>query len=320
MLAQHQVPSIAVAYIRDGAVAWTRVYGEQADGVPATTRTLYNVASLTKPVFAELVVRLTADGRLSLDEAMASHWVDPDIASDQRHKALTPRVALSHRTGFANWRRATGGVLRFQFAPGTAYRYSGEGYQYLARFVERKLGASLDALAKQYVFAPFGMTSTAFAKQEWFGERVAIPKGPEGKYGQPSFQARGNAADDMHTTIGDYAAFVVGVMRSYGGQRDSIHSADTGDGASCDAKKVARCPARVGYGLGWSIMEYPDGPVLWHTGADWGEKAMVFYFPKQRAGAVMLANSANGFQPMIDIGALLFQGTDFADFLTSARR
>src|SRR5215213_6168460 len=50
-LSQFHVPSLAVAYVRDGAVAWTRVYGQQAPGVPATGRTLYNVASLTKPVF-----------------------------------------------------------------------------------------------------------------------------------------------------------------------------------------------------------------------------------------------------------------------------
>src|SRR3712207_569178 len=79
-LAQYQVPSISMAYVRNGAGVWTRAYGEQSDGLPATEWTLYNAASLTKPVFAELVVRLAAAGKLLLDEPMASHWVDPDVA------------------------------------------------------------------------------------------------------------------------------------------------------------------------------------------------------------------------------------------------
>ena len=110
-LARHRVPSIAVAYVRDGAVAWTRVYGEQAEGVPATTETLYSVASLTKPVFAEVILRLAADGKFELDEPMAAHWVDPEVAGDPRHRVLTPRMALSHRTGLPNWRGQSCGVI-----------------------------------------------------------------------------------------------------------------------------------------------------------------------------------------------------------------
>jgi hypothetical protein len=103
-------------------------------------------------------------------------------------------------------------------------------------------------------------------------------------------------------------------------QRDSVHSFGVGDGQGCDPKKVRRCPSRYGYSLGWSVMEYPDGPVLWHTGGDWGEKAMAFYFPRRREGMVLLTNGAKGFEPMIDIIPMIVAGTDFADFIASARR
>jgi len=324
-LARFHVPSLAVAYVRDGAVAWTRVYGEQAPGVPASERTLYNVASLTKPVFAETVLRLAAAGRLSLDEPMASAWVDPDLAGDPRARILTPRMALSHRLGFANWRRETGGVLRFQWEPGSGYHYSGEGFQYAARFATRRAGAPLDSLARQYLFRPLGMTQTSFTRQEWFADRVARPMGPEGRYGEPSTSPEGNAADDLYTTIGDYAAFLVGVMNRtglparLGAERDSIHALDTSPGAACDPRKVARCPTRMGYGLGWEILEYTDGPLRWHTGSDWGEKSMVFYFPARRKGVVMLTNGANGFQVMIEAGIVLAGGTPFAEYLAAAR-
>jgi CubicO group peptidase (beta-lactamase class C family) len=322
LLAQHHVPSIAIASIRDGAVVWTKVYGEQAAGVPATARTLYNVASLTKPVFAEIIVRLAAAGRVSLDEPLAGSWIDPDVAADPRHRALTPRMALSHRTGFPNW-RPSNAPLRFTFEPGSGYGYSGEGFMYMARFAERKLGASLDALGRDNVFAPLGMTNTAFTQQPWFTGRVALPADRDGTFEQANFSATGNAADLLYTTIGDYAAFAVGVMNrtglpaAYATQRDSIHSVDLPALTACRSKLGARCPERIGYALGWQIFEYPGFTVRWHTGSDDGHKSVVFYFPEQRRGAVMLTNGANGFLPMMEIGTLLARDTPFADYIRS---
>ncbi len=90
-LKDSDVPSVAVAYIKDGKVAWTAVYGEQSPGVAATEKTLYNMASLTKPITAETVLRLASAGKLSLDEPMAPYWVDPDIKDDPWTPLLTPR-------------------------------------------------------------------------------------------------------------------------------------------------------------------------------------------------------------------------------------
>jgi CubicO group peptidase (beta-lactamase class C family) len=323
-LAQHRVPSIAIAYVDHGAVAWTRVYGEQSAGVPATARTLYNVASLTKPVFAEVMLQAAAAGRLSLDEPLSSHWVDPDLANDPRHRLLTPRLALSHRTGFPNWRPANG-VLRFELPPDSAYHYSGEGFEYLRRFAERKLGAPVDELARRYLFGPRRMTSTAFTQHPWFAGRVAPGRGPDGAYGAPDFSTAGNAADLLYTTVGDYAAFLVGVMKRDGlpdaiaRQRDSIHALDPEQLAGCRKAIGDRCPTRIGYSLGWSIFEYPGFTVRWHTGSDRGHKAMVFYFPERGRGVVMMTNGANGFAPMIEIGILLARGTPFESFLETGR-
>lgn len=321
-LAEHGVPSLAVAYVRDGAVQWTRVYGQQAEGVPATDSTLYNVASLTKPLFAELMLRLAANGRLSLDEPMAPYWTDPDVASDPRHAMFTPRLALSHQLGFTNWRRETEGVLRIGFEPGTQFRYSGEGYEYARRYLQNRVGASVDSLARQYIFRPAGMRDIAFTRQPWFAGRMAIPRGPEGRWGEPSVDDTANAADDIHTTVADYARFVVSVMNHDGlpaelvAQRDRIYQTGV---ERCDPAKVAICPARIGYGLGWTVFEYADPRenVLWHTGGDWGEKSIVFYWPARREGVVLLTNGANGFNVMVPAALLLAEGREFQEFLRS---
>jgi CubicO group peptidase (beta-lactamase class C family) len=316
-LAEHRVPSISVAYIRGGRVQWTRVYGEQAEGVPATEATLYNVASLAKPVFAETILRLAAAGRLSLDEPLAGHWVDPDVAGDPRHQRLTPRIALSHRTGFPNWRyQQPGRVLAFQRDPGT-FGYSGEGYEYTRRFAQNKLATPWEALANQYVLQPLGMTNTASTRRDWFAGRIAMPFGPEGQYGEPSINDSVVVSDDLYTTVGDYARFLVGVMHreglalAYAAQRDSVHVANEAAMAQCDPAQVAVCP-RVGMGLGWEIIQFPGETVRMHSGSDWGEKAMAFYFAESRDGVVMLTNGENGMNIMMRVIDLLFSQTQLA--------
>jgi CubicO group peptidase (beta-lactamase class C family) len=157
--------------------AWTAVYGEQSPGVAAIGKTLYNMASLTKPVTAETVLRLASAGKFSLDESMSSFWLDPDIKDDPWSKLLTPRLCLSHQTGFANWRRMTGGVLKIRWQPGTQTGYSGEGYNYVGRFAEKKLAKPFDVLAQEIVFDPIGMKETSYTAKEWYAGRLAVPHG-----------------------------------------------------------------------------------------------------------------------------------------------
>src|ERR1700751_2355240 len=99
-LKESDVPSVAVAYIEHRKVAWAEVYGEHSPGVSATGKTLYNRASLIKPVTAETVLRLASARKLSLDESMPPFWLDPDIKDDLWSKLLTPRLCLSHQTVF----------------------------------------------------------------------------------------------------------------------------------------------------------------------------------------------------------------------------
>lgn len=286
--------------------------------------TLYNVASLAKPIFAETILRLAAQGRLSLDEPLAAYWVDPDVASDPRHRRLTPRIALSHRTGFPNWRYQQNGVLAFRRDPGTAFGYSGEGYEYTKRFAERKLAARWEALASRYVFEPFGMANTAYTRRDWFANRIAMPRGPEGKYGKPSIVDSAVVSDDLYTTIGDYAAFLVRVMNrdglpaGYAAQRDSTHVVNERANASCDRTRVRHCP-RIGMGLGWEIIEFPGETVRLHSGSDWGESTMAFYLAERRDGAVMLTNGAAGGKVIREVIDLLFRGTKLAEDVRSRR-
>lgn len=315
LLRKYDVPSVAVAYIHGGAVAWTAVYGDQSPGVPATTNTLYEVASLTKPITAETILRLASENKLLLDEPISPYWVDPDLKDNSWASLLTPRICLAHETGFPNWRSMTGGVLTFKFRPGTAMGYSGEGYNYVAHFAEKKTGVSFDQLAKTYVFDPIGMHDTSYTPQPNSAGRLAIAHTASGDKPEPATW-HWNAADLVHTTIGDYARFVVSVMHDQGvtpeiaAQRRTIHRdlvTPEQRAEVCSALPAGqRCSISVGMALGWQVMHFNNATILEHTGSDAGFHSLAFFNPSSGVGVVVLTNGDNGDKVANEIGRMLY--------------
>ena len=139
VLNENKIPVLGIGVIKDGKLKQVRVYGELRKGEAAPFDTIFNVASLTKPVVAMLTLRLVSAGKWNLDEPLDKYWIDPDIKDDSGHKKLTTRIILSHQTGFANWRWLNKSKkLEFAFEPGTRYQYSGEGLEYLRKALEKK--------------------------------------------------------------------------------------------------------------------------------------------------------------------------------------
>ncbi|WP_022697114.1 serine hydrolase domain-containing protein [Euryhalocaulis caribicus] len=239
LLSDYGLHAAGAGVIRDGELVWTGFYGEESPGEPASADTLFNVASITKTVAAETMLRLAAEGRLDLDESMARYWVDPDIEEDPRHEALTARMALTHVTGFPNWRFfLEDGTLQFISPPGEAFGYSGEGFDYAMRYAEEKIGAPFDQLVREEVFEPAGMKDARFSVDETAFDRIARPASSQGEfygyYCRPNGWCREpgdySAADDMVTTVRDHAAFLISVMNAdgYGAElaedRDRVQS------------------------------------------------------------------------------------------------
>lgn len=289
LLTQHHVPAAAVAVIREGELVATVVVGEREAGKPATKATLFNVASLTKPVFAHAVLALADKGQFNLDESLAPYWVDPDVKDDARHVTLTARLILSHQTGFPNWR--DGRKLRFDFKPGEGVGYSGEGFDYLRRAVEAKTRRSMEAIAAEAVFSPNGMSDTHFVWDATFAERFAREHDQEGRRIEvpPKFTA--SAADDLLTTIGDYGRFAAAVAR--GANLSSALFKQT-----CSIQIPGRIAAQAGspadYGLCWRVITTAHGTALMHGGSDRGARAAVIVVPKSQAGVVIFTNGDNG--------------------------
>ncbi len=268
---------------------------------------------------AEVILRLASEGRVSLDEPMYRYWTDPDIAEDERRKLLTPRIALSHQTGFANWRRETNGKLTFLRTPGQSYGYSGEGYQYVARFAEKKTGEPFEKLADELVFKPAAMTFTSYTKKPWMEGRIAIPMDESGAWLEPEIAERYVAADQIYTTPRQYAQFLIRVMMGRGEsstvreQRARIQVDRKPE--ACSGKKAATCPEAMGFGLGWEVIETKGKKFLMHTGRDPGLFTLVFFDAGAQTGTVVFTNGQNGPQVILPLFEMLHVDPDFIAFL-----
>lgn len=284
-LQQVHVPGVAIAKIEDGRLAWTAAFGERAPGTPMTRDTIFNVASLTKPVFALMTLHLVADGKLTLETQLAEDWVDPDIADDPRRDALTPRLALSHQTGFQNWRG--NGKLAFAFDPGTRHEYSGEGYEYLRRALERRTGKMLPELMADTVLAKVRMPDTSFGWSNRAEGRIATGYEASGEpYHMDYLRNRGpNAAANMLSTVTDYGRFLAWVARGA-----DLPSAlfDEMRKPQLDGEAAER------FGLGWRLTQLDRQTVLSHDGRENGVRTQAFVLPDSGDGLVILTSSDNG--------------------------
>ncbi len=312
LIEQHQVVTAGVGVIDDGQLVWTGYYGKQSPGVPASQHTLFDVASITKTLAAETVLRLVETGEMSLDESMATHWVDPDLKDDPRHEALTPRMVLNHTTGFMNWRFfSSDNTLRLINDPGTTYGYSGEGFDYLMRFVEGKLGRDFESLMQATVFDPVGMQKVSFSVREANFPSKARPEDQDGRfygyYCRPSGWCRNegdySAADDLIVSVEDYAAFLISVMNAdgYGGSMAAERNRVATDQSNvpeslpipCKRVDTDQCPIRQGYGLGWEVVDYGEEKIILHGGSDWSEVALAYFYQQSRDGVIIFLNAPN---------------------------
>ena len=283
-------------------------------------------ASITKAVFATYVMQLVEQGRFDLDTPVARQLPQPlDAYPPYREKAallvrdpawgrVTPRMLLSHTSGLANFATMeSDGRMRLHDAPGTRYRYSGEGINLVQLLVEQRLGASLDSLVRAALFEPLGMTRTSLVFRPEFATDIADRFGADGRFLARTRRSPARAAGSMTSTAEDLAAFAIAlvdgrVLRP--ATRDAMLAPQVritartqfGPGSETTDGEEAR---RVGlaYGIGWGLLtRTPHGSAFFKEGHGDGAQTYLLCFPRQRSCLVLLANSDNGefaFRPLV---------------------
>lgn len=288
LLKENRVPALGLGIIERGKLTKVEVYGTLDKENPAPYNSIFKVASLTKPVVALTALKLIDKGMLNLDEPLHKYWTDPDVQQDERHRLLTPRLVLTHQTGFPNWRYLNdSNKLSFEFDPGTRYQYSGEGFEYLKKAMESKFNKNIEELAAEQVFSPAGMNDTRFwwdinMDEKRYAQNFdkAGNKIPTAKY------YKANAAANLLTTVEDYGRFLSYV----------VNGAELSNSLFSEMlKHQVKLKENDYFGLGWEILtgfsnkEY----ALVHTGGDPGVSTLAVLFPKSRNGFLIFLNGEN---------------------------
>lgn len=285
-LKESKIPTLGIGIINKGKLQEIKVLGDLKIGEKAPYNTIFNVASLTKPVTAMVALKLASLGNWNLDEPIYKYWTEPDLKNDDRIKQLTTRHILSHQTGFPNWRNKK---LEFEFTPGTQYQYSGEGFEYLRKALENKFKKPLNQLATELIFEPLKMNDTKYYWDETTNEsRVALGFDKDGNVYETHKRKTENAADDLLTTIEDYSAFLISVMNGIELSDKVFEDMQSNQVATKNGKH---------FGLGFEKYDFKDGNfALSHGGADKGVQTIVFIFPKTKQGILIFTNVDDGYK------------------------
>jgi len=303
-----QITTLSVAVVQDDRVAFERTLGvvDSKTGKPAGAGTVLRAASLSKPVFSYLVMRLLDEGLLRLDEPLVD-FIDPPFMSypayaslegDARCGALTPLLLLTHSAGFPNWRRQRpAGPLPFVFDPGKDFSYSGESYYLLQFMLEKKTGRGLAALAKEKVFDPLGMARSSYLWEGRFDGDFAVDLDSE--LGQLIRMTRTNAnsAGSLLTNASDYAKFMLAALGGRGLKPETaaawrtprrrvpgkaLHDRSKPETSLNDDIQLSWTP-------GWGWFKSPAGKALFHVGAEEGCENYVVLFPEKKTGIVVFS-------------------------------
>jgi CubicO group peptidase (beta-lactamase class C family) len=289
-LKENNVKTLGLGIIEGGELKQVKVFGEIKEGVSAPYNTIFNVASLAKPITSVVALRLVSLGKWKLDEPISNYWVDPDIKNDARSKKLTTRIILSHQTGFPNWRYLNkSNKLNFEFYPGTQYQYSGEGFEYLRKALESKFKKSLEQLARDFIFQPLNMEDTSYLwNDNSYTSRFAIGYDSTGKPYDTVKNKKVNAADDLHTTVADYGNFLASILTG-GNLSENVYQEMI--------KQQVKTKENKYFGLGFELYDLGNNEyAISHGGSDNGTQCLTFLLPKTKQGILIFTNSDVGYK------------------------
>jgi CubicO group peptidase (beta-lactamase class C family) len=284
LMARTQVPGVSLSLLGDRQPIWSGSFGvtRKDSGEPVGPDTLFQAASLSKPVFAYVVLELVDQGILELDRPLTHYWRNEFAVDDPLLDRVTARHVLSHTTGWPNWRPA-GEPLPRKFAPGERFGYSGEGYVYLQRVVEHVTGDLLAPLAQVRVFEPFGMMRSSFA-----GQAVAAHHATgHDRDGAPLDSAeaeRPNPASSLLTTSTDFARFMSALLVRL----------DVPSTLPKMMRPEVSVDDGVDWGLGWGLELGRAGRACWQWGDNSGYQSFAIAELGSGAGTVIMTNSDGG--------------------------
>jgi len=314
---KHSVPGLSMTLIENGGIAWSKGFGvrssESCEAV--TPDTVFEAASISKPVFAYAALGLYEGSAIELDAPLDGYLSEPFLEGDPRLPLITMRRVLCHTTGFQNWRRET--PLEIHFEPGERFSYSGEGYMYLQRVVEAVTGLPLEAFMERNLLGPFGLEDSSYVWCDEYEGRMAHPHDEKGKAGELRRRPEAMSASSLYSTSEDLARFMFEIVGP--SSRDAHHRSPATVNEMLTPQ--IRINDYISWGLGWGLQHTDDGVSFWQWGDNGGYKNFAIASREQGNGVVILTNGANGLRLCEEIIPALMRGPQpvFGEFLNVMR-
>jgi CubicO group peptidase (beta-lactamase class C family) len=307
------VPGVSIAVINHGAIEWARGYGmaDVSSARAVTTHTRFQAGSISKPVTAMAVLTLIEKGKLSLDRNVNDYlirWKLPDNVYTAS-RAVTLRALLSHTAGvnvhgyqgygagmptpslielLDGKPPANSVAVRVDALPGSAWRYSGGGYEIVQQLLEDTSHKTLSHFAQDAVLAKIGMRESRFvlpAEWEALAAHAYLADGSPVAGGWHTYPETAAAA--LWTTPSDIARFAIEIQNSLAGKSNRV--------LSQAMTKQMLTPGIEAFGLGLFLGEPSDlRPSFRHSGGNQGFRNMMFAYELTGQGAVIMTNSDNG--------------------------
>src|SRR5258705_3639764 len=282
------VHGLAITIYNKNKIAYKKAFGYKRfdTKVPLQTNTNFYGASLSKAVFAVLVMKLVEENVIDLDKPLQSYLSKPvyeygkgsnwnqdytALKEDSLYQKITARMCLDHTTGFPNWRwDEPDQKLRVRFQPGSGYSYSGEGFCYLQFVLEKLTGKLLEQLMEEKIFHPLHMNTSAYTWQPRFEKNYCFGHDTNGKVLEKDKDNAARSARTLETTPDDYSLFLEAVLQKkilkpatykiMFTPQIRLRSKIQMEALSwLDTANAGNDSIRLSYGLGWGILQTPFG-------------------------------------------------------------
>jgi CubicO group peptidase (beta-lactamase class C family) len=321
LMEKARVTGLGLSIINNNQTVYTKTYGYRDKGRQQVmnNETILHGASFSKAVFAFLTLKLVEEGVLDLDKPIYQYLDKPltddehyaSLKADDRWKLITPRMCLSHTTGFQNLRfvnARTGvfdpnGKLAIYFKPGTKYAYSGEGLKLLQLVIEKVTGRGLEDLASEKIFKPIRMNRTSYVWQPGFEGNFAFPHNTKEENIGKKKRTKAGAAGSLDTTIADYSKFIEYVMQDKGLNkkwREMMISPQIKINSKYQFPTISdettneNDDIQLSYGFGWGLLKCKYGKAFFKEGHDEGWQNYNINFKDKGISIIIMTNSDNG--------------------------
>lgn len=271
---------------------------------PIGEESIFQAASLSKPVFAYIVMRMVDRGEIDLDRPVADYTDIDRFEDKEMARRITPRIVLSHQTGLPNWAAGPSSDewptsrITFKYPVDSCFAYSGEGYAFLQRAVEAIQGAPLDEIARREVFDPFDMPTTSYAWQPLYDSLALVGFNRAGEDRGQGRHPRANSAYTLRTNAKEYARFIRRGLLNGEGLSEAAHQEMFTQQVHAQryAYEPRACDSAVFWCLGFGAVDEPAqaGSYYWHWGDNGNFKALWLLHPATKEGFVYFSNRATG--------------------------